>query len=91
MTSLPDRPRRRTGPTIALIVALGLGLVVVAAAARVGWGYLERHRTYAPSTPLADQCDDVPADAERVRSWLAAHNVRVLEEFPDGDTLFALR
>ncbi len=66
MTSLPDRPRRRTGPTVALIVVLGLGLVVAAAAARVGWGYLERHRTYAPSTPLTVQCDDVPADAERV-------------------------
>jgi len=32
-----------------------------------------------------------PADAERVRGWLTAHHVRLLEQFPDGDTLFALR
>ncbi len=31
-----------------------------------------------------------PADAERVRGWLMSHDVRMLEQFPDGDTLFAL-
>ncbi len=31
-----------------------------------------------------------PADAELVRGWLTAHGVRILEQFPDGDTLFAL-
>jgi hypothetical protein len=31
-----------------------------------------------------------PANAESVRAWLLAQNARVLEQFPDGDTLFAL-
>jgi len=31
-----------------------------------------------------------PADAELVRDWLTSHNARMLEQFPDGDTLFAL-
>jgi len=31
------------------------------------------------------------ADAERVRGWLRAHSARVLEQFPDGDTLYALQ
>ncbi|MFA5909042.1 MAG: hypothetical protein WC815_09730 [Vicinamibacterales bacterium] len=31
-----------------------------------------------------------PADAETVRAWLTAHAARMLEQFPDGDTLFAL-
>jgi len=32
----------------------------------------------------------VPADAEVVRAWLIAHDAKLLEQFPDGDTLFAL-
>jgi len=31
-----------------------------------------------------------PANAESVRAWLLAQNAQVLEQFPDGDTLFAL-
>ena len=32
----------------------------------------------------------VPADAEVIRAWLTAHDAKLLEQFPDGDTLFAL-
>ena len=32
----------------------------------------------------------VPADAEVIRTWLTAHDAKLLEQFPDGDTLFAL-
>jgi hypothetical protein len=31
-----------------------------------------------------------PANAEAVRAWLEAHHAQVLEQFADGDTLFAL-
>ncbi len=31
-----------------------------------------------------------PNDAEVVRAWLIAHHARILEQFPDGDTLFEL-
>ncbi|MDP3717733.1 MAG: hypothetical protein Q8T13_08235 [Acidobacteriota bacterium] len=31
-----------------------------------------------------------PDSAGLVRAWLVAHNAQVLEQFPDGDTLFAL-
>jgi len=43
--------------------------VVLAGAVVVGMkvlDYLDRHRTVDPSTPLAEQCDDVPDGAERV-------------------------
>ena len=32
----------------------------------------------------------VPADAEVIRTWLTAHGAKLLEQFPDGDTLFAI-
>lgn len=31
-----------------------------------------------------------PANAETVRAWLIAHKAQVIEQFPGGDTLFAL-
>ncbi|MGL5826929.1 MAG: alpha/beta hydrolase family protein [Nocardioides sp.] len=46
------------------------GVALLAAATttvtRVGLAYYDRHRTVAPSTPLTDQCGDVPPGAERV-------------------------
>jgi len=32
----------------------------------------------------------VAADAEVIRAWLTAHDAKLLEQFPDGDTLFAI-
>ena len=31
-----------------------------------------------------------PGDAVNVQSWLTAHGAKLLEQFPDGDTLFAI-
>jgi pimeloyl-ACP methyl ester carboxylesterase len=54
-------------PTRGLVVVLAL--VACAAclgvAANVAWGWYDRHRTFEPTTPLADQCDEVPAGAKR--------------------------
>jgi len=47
---------------LAAVVAGG----VVVAAAVVGWRLIADEPTYDPRTPLADQCDDVPDDAERI-------------------------
>jgi pimeloyl-ACP methyl ester carboxylesterase len=32
----------------------------------VGWRLIDHERTYDPATPLAEQCGDVPDDAERI-------------------------
>jgi pimeloyl-ACP methyl ester carboxylesterase len=54
-----------------LAVALGVALVAGSAAlvtktATLGFAYRDRHRTFAPDTPLSKQCEDPPADAERI-------------------------
>lgn len=46
---------------VAAVVLAGVVLVGMKALS-----YLDRHRTVDPTTPLAEQCDDVPEGAERV-------------------------
>lgn len=56
-----------SGPTLgrsALAVVVAGAVVVVGAV--IGWRLIADEPTYDPRTPLADQCDDVPADAERI-------------------------
>jgi pimeloyl-ACP methyl ester carboxylesterase len=50
-------------------VAVVAGVVVVAVlvvGAVVGWRLITDDQTYDPRTPLADQCDQVPEDAQRI-------------------------
>jgi pimeloyl-ACP methyl ester carboxylesterase len=46
--------------------ALAAASMVAAACAFAGWTWLNKDQTYAPDTPLAEQCDDVQTGAERI-------------------------
>ena len=54
----------RKWAAVAVVAAIALAGVVLVGIKALN--YFDRHRTVDPTTPLADQCDEVPEGAERV-------------------------
>jgi pimeloyl-ACP methyl ester carboxylesterase len=55
-----SQPSHRAG------IAVATGVVVILVAGFVGWRLITADTTYAPKSPLADECGDVPDGASRV-------------------------
>ena len=54
---------KRVAAIAVVLAVVAVGFFVVG---RIGWNYLQRHRTVDPSTALDKQCDDVPEGATRL-------------------------
>lgn len=62
--------RAMTGRSPATLVGItllaGLLLIGIVLIGRTGLSYYDRHRTFSPTTPLSEQCDEVPSGAQRI-------------------------